>query len=49
MEIIYGNTLADRFKADMKQKIDDIRAEGLLQQYVTAVFFIRQNAFDNGN
>ena len=28
MEIIYGNTLADRFKADMKQKIDDIRAEG---------------------
>ena len=28
MEIIYGNTLADRIKADMKQKIDDIRAEG---------------------
>ena len=27
MEIIYGNTLADRIKADMKQKIDDIRAE----------------------
>ena len=29
MEIIYGNTLADRIKADMKQKIDDIRAEGV--------------------
>ena len=28
MEIIFGNTLADRIKADMKQKIDDIRAEG---------------------
>ena len=28
MEIIYGNTLADRIKADMKQKIDDIQAEG---------------------
>ena len=23
MEIIYGNTLADRIKADMKQKIDE--------------------------
>ena len=28
MEIIYGNTLADSMKRSMKQKIDDIQAEG---------------------
>ena len=28
MEIIYGNVLADNIKSQMKQKIDDIRAEG---------------------
>ncbi len=29
MEIIYGNTLADRIKADMKEKIDDIMSLNL--------------------
>lgn len=28
MEIIYGNILAESIKSSMKQKIDDIRAEG---------------------
>ena len=28
---------------------DHIRAEGLLQQHIAAVFFICQNAFDNGD
>ena len=28
MEIIYGNIIADNIKSSMKQKIDDIRAQG---------------------
>ena len=40
MEIIYGNTLADRIKADMKQKIDDIRAEGARLPLLSVVYLM---------
>ena len=46
MEIIYGNIIADNIKSSMKQKIDDIRAQGKRLPLLSVVL-VGNNAASN--